>query len=638
MTVISRVIHTLPGLRRREGEPPPALLDRAGNILHWGPELWPVWQRTAAETIGLALGQILVPLDQPSLPELASLLPNRGWQSIVAVVRCNTGPPSVARAEISHTGDRLELRLEPLHALRADADAAPAPREAQLLRAVLENVPGFCYTIDHDFVFTSSEGAGLRLLNLTPGEVVGTNLLDWWTTRALTYEPLICHLKALAGIACSYHDVCLGRSIEYALRPLTDDRGSIIGAIGVGIDVTDRERSREERAKLVAHLRQSQKMEAVGRLAGGVAHVFNNYLTCIMGNLSLLEDMLKPGPEAPQYLAEANSAVDSAANLTRQLLAFSRKQVISPRALSLSALVERIAGILERMIGGRIRLSTVCPTDLWHVKADPSQLEQVLVNLVVNARDAISGQGDIVIETRNVDVSALASRAPEALTGPYYVALSVRDSGRGLSDVVRARLFEPFFTTKDAGAGTGLGLATVFGAVQENGGIISVDSELGRGSTFHVYLPRVEPGPSQGPSVLPSSPPSSTLVGGTETILLVEDEPSVLELANCTLQQLGYNVLPCAGSDEALHTFATYQTRIQLLLTDVVMPRMNGRDLASRICALSPGISVLFSSGYGENILARQAFAHNGSSFISKPYRPRELAAKVRELLDQRRH
>jgi two-component system, cell cycle sensor histidine kinase and response regulator CckA len=498
-------------------------------------------------------------------------------------------------------------------------------------------MPGYCYTVNRDLVFTSSAGKGLAALNLRAGQVIGVNLRDLWGTRTDTYEPLVCHLKALAGIPATYKDVCLGRSLEYLIRPLRDGEGNVVGAIGVAVDVTDLEDARQEQGRLAAQLRQAQKMEAVGRLAGGVAHDFNNFLTCIMGNLSLLEAAIPRGSEAESFLVQANAAVDSAASLTRQLLAFSRKQVISPRPIDLGSLVERLSKILERLVGDRIGVRIECDPGLWSVNADPGQIEQVLVNLVMNARDAIAGDGQIVIETRNLDLSGPGASLPEALRPGPYVALSVKDTGRGLSDVERGRLFEPFFTTKDVGEGTGLGLATVYGAVQQNGGAITVDSELGKGTTFRILLPRVDAAASQEAALGGVRGGPAAVAGGTETVLLVEDEPLVLELAHRTLQQLGYNVLPCATPDEALRTFGEYQSRIELLVTDLVMPRMNGKELAARITALSPGVPVLFSSGYGENIIAKQGVIDDGLNFIGKPYRPRELAAKVRALLDRRR-
>jgi signal transduction histidine kinase len=621
---------------------PRAYIDREGVVSGWDPAFDSLWGRSAEQAMGRKINQLLVALEPSALPDLADVQRTGAWSGIVALLPTNGNAPRASgiRLARSDAPDAIELQLAPLAVLIDEAPTSDAPldvgRDLQRLAAILEFMPGFCYTVDRNLVFTSSSGKGLEVLNLRPGQVIGVNLRDLWGTREDTYEPLVCHLKALAGIPSHYKDVCLGRSLEYLIRPLRDDAGQIVGAIGVGVDVTDIQYARQEQTKLTAQLLQSQKVEALGRLAGGIAHDFNNFLTCIMGNLALLERYVARDSEAHAFLGQANAAVDSAASLTRQLLAFSRKQVISPRPINLSALVERMGKILVRLIGDRIQLHVDCSGELWNVNADPGQLEQVVINLVMNARDAIAEEGRILIETRNLGANHPETALPEPLSPGDYVALSVTDSGRGMSDVVRARLFEPFFTTKDIGEGTGLGLATVYGAVQQNGGGISVESELGKGSTFRILLPRVDLATSEE---APASgrKGSVAVAGGTETILLVEDEPLVLELAQRTLQQLGYNVLPCASPDEALRVFAEYQTRIELLVTDLVMPRMNGKELAGRISALSPGVSVLFSSGYGENIIAKQGIIDDGLHFIGKPYRPRELALKVRCLLDQRR-
>jgi signal transduction histidine kinase/ActR/RegA family two-component response regulator len=620
---------------------PTAWLDCAGKVRRWDAGLAERWGRPEGRALGLPVAQLLVPLEPRALPDLERAPVGDSWLGTAALVPADQSVPrtsGVSLRRVETNGWELSLlpTAEPeLARLDTGVPGNQAHHDEQRLAAVLERMPGFCYTVNRELVFTSSAGGGLSHLNLRPGQVVGMSLYDLWGTREASYEPLVCHLRALAGIPSTYQDFCLGRSLEYQIRPLRAAAGQVVGAIGIGFDVSDRERAREQEAKLTAQLRQAQKMEAIGRLAGGVAHDFNNFLTCIMGNLSLLEGRVSK--EAEVCLAEANVAVDSAASLTRQLLAFSRKQVISPRPIHLGSLVERLSRILQRLVGDRIRLRTHSAAELWSVNADPGQLEQMLVNLVTNARDAISDEGEVWIETRNITLGAAGEQpTPEHLAPGDYVQLAVRDSGRGLSDVVRARLFEAFFTTKDQGAGTGLGLASVYGAVQQNGGAIHVDSELGKGATFRILLPRVAAASSEeAPRNFSSAPAMS---GGTETILLVEDEPSVLELAHCTLQQLGYNVLPCSGPDEALRTFGAYQSRIELLVTDVVMPRMNGRELAARINALRPGISVLFSSGYGENIISRHGSADDSLHFIAKPYRPRELAAKVRVLLDQRRH
>ncbi|HEX2731704.1 MAG TPA: ATP-binding protein [Polyangiaceae bacterium] len=508
----------------------------------------------------------------------------------------------------------------------------------QRFRTLLGHLPGFCYTVDRDLVFRSSDGAGLRALNLEEGQVVGTKLTALWGTTDPTYEPYACHLRALQGIPQTYQDVCLGRSLEYRLEPLHDADGTITGVIGIGFDVTERELAKSERARLSAQLRQAQKLEAIGRLAGGVAHDFNNLLTCIIGNLELAARSLGVDSPAKRHITEAVAAADSAATLTQQLLAFGRKQVIEPRPLSLSRLIERVQGMLRRLIGESITLKTQCQRELWSVMADPGQLEQVLVNLVINARDAISVHGEIEVETRNLTLPAAELGLPATLQPGRYVELRVKDNGRGMSDVVRARLFEPFFTTKENGEGTGLGLATVYGAVHQNGGTIVVESELGKGSTFRIFLPVVdaEAAVVNAATSHPPRPELDEMPGGNETILLVEDEPMLLELAHCTLRQLGYTVLPCASADEALRTSSELSGEIDLLVTDVVMPRMNGRELASRLRALRPNTAVLFSSGYGENVIAKQGVLEPGFDLLRKPYRPSELAERVRGALGRR--
>jgi len=504
----------------------------------------------------------------------------------------------------------------------------------QRFEAMLSHLPSFCYTVDRELVFTSSVGSGLANLQLKPGQVVGKSLLDLWGTSDPEYEPFACHRAALNGETTSYRDVCMGRSLEYELWPLRDDSGAVIGVIGVGLDVTERDAAKEQQVKLSERLRQAGKMEAIGRLAGGVAHDFNNLLTCIIGNLTLAERQMRVSSEAAaRHLVEANNAADSAAALTRQLLAFGRRQVIEPRTIDLSSLVSRVEGMLRRLIGESIVLRTRCAEGLWNVEADPGQIEQALVNLVVNARDAITANGEICIETRNLEVEAPLLTGPANLKPGEYVVLSVSDNGHGMSDAVRAHLFEPFFTTKQTGYGTGLGLATVHGAVDQSGGLVAVESTLGRGATFKIFLPRsfhelADTDVRAGASDQADAP------GGSERILLVEDDPLVLEFAHCTLQQLGYDVLACSSADEALRRLAEQTERVDLLLTDVVMPLMNGKELAARVSALTPGIAVLYCSGYGEGIVAQPGAPDDALNFIAKPYRPAELALKVRAVLD----
>jgi len=375
-------------------------------------------------------------------------------------------------------------------------------------------------------------------------------------------------------------------------------------------------------------------MESVGQLAGGIAHDFNNLLTCIMGNVALAIDLTEPQSRTAVMLRGAASAADSAATLTRQLLAFSRKQVIEPRPLKLDELVERVQTMLRRLIGQEVTLKCSSVEDLWFVCADPGQLEQILVNLVVNARDAISGKGTIVISTENQELEENDCSVGQLAPG-QYVHMTVKDDGQGMSEQVRLKLFEPFFTTKELGEGTGLGLATVYGSIQQNGGEITVQSALGEGSEFHIYLPRVAAPMGIRKEETPTRPSDRVASGGSEHILLVEDEVSVLELSQRALESLGYHVYACPSADEALRLLENNDRRIDLVVTDVVMPRINGKELAGRIAALHPGMPILFTSGYGESIIATNGVIDSDLHFLAKPYRPAQLARKVREVLDE---
>lgn len=640
MSVLMTVATPLRLERPQSDEDAPVVIAKATlgfdwAFLDWNPGLQQLTNLSPAQGVGCSIGSVFVALLPRYLPSLDELRHSLTWSGKVAVLTTNHGlPPLVdVRLSIGHAGESIDCVVLAQRAptTNPESKTLQAHIDQQRFQLLVDHMPAFIYTTDRQLTFTSSVGAGLAKLSLAPGQVVGMNLLDIWGVRDPSYEPLACHLRVLAGSEHErYLDVCAGRTLEYHLRPLRDLEGAVIGLVSNGLDVTEHTHAMEEREKLQTQLRQAQKMEAIGRLAGGVAHDFNNLLTCIMGNLSLAALEAPPNSPLAAYLDGASAAADSAAQLTRQLLAFGRKQVIQPRPTNLTSLVERMQGMLQRLLGESITLHVDCANDLGQVHADPGQLEQVLINLVVNARDAITGDGQIWIETRNVDNANDAANEKG-----QSVMLSVRDSGRGMSDVVRAHLFEPFFTTKDVGAGTGLGLATVYGTVQQNGGVITVDSTLGEGSTFRVYLPRLEVAHCEQPREAVSEP-SLRPKGGTETVLLVEDEPLLLDLANCSLQQLGYNVIPCGSAEEGLRQVRENRSPIDLLMTDVVMPRMNGRELAARVTAIQPGVAVLFSSGYGEDIITKQGVLDEGLNFIGKPYRPIELAVKVRAVLDAR--
>ena len=388
-------------------------------------------------------------------------------------------------------------------------------------------------------------------------------------------------------------------------------------------DVSERHRAEAERAALETRLRQSQKMEAVGRLAGGVAHDFNNLLTAITGSLALALRDVAPDNRAHRWLKETDKAAWRAATLTHQLLAFSRQQVIAPRVVDLRAVIEGAGSMLARMIGEDVRLDFRVADEPCLVEVDQGQLEQVLLNLAANARDAMPDGGTIAIEVARARGEASGERSPR---GPSVV-LSVSDTGQGMSEDVQAHIFEPFFTTKAAGSGTGLGLAMVYGAVEQNGGSIEVASVPGRGSTFRIRLPE-----TRGPKA-PRHAPEAELPRGSETVLLVEDETAVREVTREQLESLGYRVLACANADEALASAARHVEPLHLLLTDVVMPGMNGRELAERLAQSRPGLRVLYSSGYGEDVIARHGVLVPGVLLLQKPYARPKLAGLLRTAL-----
>ena len=409
---------------------------------------------------------------------------------------------------------------------------------------------------------------------------------------------------------------------EATISPIRNNSGAITGFVAIKRDVT-------ERLQLEDQLRQAQKLESVGRLAGGVAHDFNNLLTVINGYSELLIEGMKAPNPLRGYAEAIGKAGERAASLTRQLLAFSRKQMIQPRRLDLNTTIRECAPMLQRLIGEDIVLETHLDSVVGQVMADPDQIHQVLMNLAGNARDAMPDGGKLDIQTMNVDLDAADGAAldPDRTPG-RYVLMTVRDTGHGMDETTRQHIFEPFFTTKETGKGTGLGLSTVYGIVRQSGGWLDVSSALGVGTVFEVYLPHVGEGP-----VAETSVAGKPTTGGSETILVVEDQEAVRSFTKAALKQYGYRIVEASDGEQAVAIAGRYPAEIHLLLTDVVLPGMNGKELSGRLKGLLPNLKVLFTSGYPADVIAHRGVLDPGVAFLPKPFSPDELAAKVRDVL-----
>ena len=396
-------------------------------------------------------------------------------------------------------------------------------------------------------------------------------------------------------------------------------------------DITERERAERRRVALEEQLRQAHKMEAIGQLAGGIAHDFNNLLTIINGYSDLLINTVPPSDPIRGPVAEIRNAGERARTLTRQLLMFSRQQVLEPKVLDLNAVVRGSETMLRRLIEADVHLTTTLQPQLHCIKADAGQLEQTLLNLCVNARDAMPRGGSLTIETGDVTLRAAdADTLPEVPAGDY-VRLSVSDTGSGIDAATKAKVFEPFFTTKGPGKGTGLGLAVVFGVVKQCGGHVHVTTELGRGTTFALYFPRV----LEAIAPAPPSEPATVSPRGHETIFLVEDDDAVRNLARITLQRSGYHVIEAGDGEEAVRLLREYDGPLHLLVSDIVMPKIGGRELAGLVDAMRPGVKVLYLSGYTDDAVLKLGIVDAELNFLQKPFSPSTLAAAVRRIMDR---
>jgi two-component system, cell cycle sensor histidine kinase and response regulator CckA len=446
-------------------------------------------------------------------------------------------------------------------------------------------------------------------------------------------DPVHQVLQEKTIVNSSKHSIIIHRDgreayVDHSAAPLKDEQANLCGVVLVFRDVSDRKRAQAEMFEREEQLRQARKMEAVGQLAGGIAHDFNNTLTAVLGYADLLLRESGVSDSSRRRLEAIKSGGEHAAALTAQLLAFSRKQMLQPKVLNLNDLVSQSLVLLDRLIGEHIKILPSLQQDPWRIKVDPNQIQQVVMNLAINAADAMASGGTMTIETSNVTLDEQYARHHVCVVPGDYVMLAVSDTGHGIDKAIQSRVFEPFFTTKDKAKGAGIGLATVFGIVKQSGGNIWVYSEPGLGTTFKVYLPVI----SETVKVTPKA--VSVMPGGTETILLVEDEECVRAVAKEMLETSGYNVLVAKDGVDALKVCQQSGSAIDLLLSDVIMPHMNGQELARRALAVKPDLRVLFMSGYTDDAIVHHGVIDNSAHFIQKPFSTEAFLVKIRNVFN----
>ena len=551
---------------------------------------------------------------------------SRMWASIKArAVRDKAG-------DIHHFEGLLEDITERKHVEQALQESE------KRYRTILNEMSEGYHEVDLAGNFIFFNEAFLNIFGYSKDEMQDTSFSSYTADETITKKIFRAHNETYrTGVPIQNFDCDIlrkdgeRRTLEFYASLVKDPKGVPIGFRGIVRDITQTRQAEMEREKLQGQLTQAQKMESVGRLAGGVAHDFNNMLGVILGHAELALQKARNKQDPCPNLEKIQTAARRSADLTKQLLAFARKQVIEPKVMDLNQTVEDMLSMLRRLIGEDIDLSWVPTRELWPVKMDPSQVDQILANLCVNARDAITGVGKLTIETGIKTFDPAYCEDHDGFIPGDFVMLAVSDDGCGMNNETLENLFEPFFTTKEMGKGTGLGLATVYGIVKQNHGFINVYSEPDQGTTFRIYLPRQHVSAEKTDAATLSQVPIPT---GNETILLVEDEPDILEMTRTMLEQKGYSVLSASTPVAAVEIARAQTDGIHLLITDVIMPEMNGRDLAEQIKALFPKIELLFMSGYTANVIVHQGMLNDGVAFLQKPFSIMDLARKVREILD----
>jgi PAS domain S-box-containing protein len=536
--------------------------------------------------------------------------------------------------QLSEANDNLRQTNEKLaREIEEHKQTEEALRREQLFsKSVIDSLPGIFYLYTYPelkLILWNKEHESL--LGYEDEEIGGRHITDWHVPEskdAILNTIEIVMTKGSASIEASLLKKD-GRLIPFILTGVKFETQGQLYLMGIGIDITERKQAEAEAEKLQVQLTQVQKMESVGRLAGGIAHDFNNMLGVILGYSELVLERVEAGQPMYSALQGIQQAALRSADLTRQLLAFARKQTVAPKVLNLNETVAGMLSMLRRLIGENISLAWLAGENLWPIKMDPTQIDQILANLCVNARDAIGDTGKVTIRTDNVFVNEAYCAEHAGSVPGEHVLLTLSDNGRGMDRETLSHLFEPFFTTKEMGKGTGLGLATVYGIIKQNNGFIDVYSEPGQGTTFKMYLPRYV-AKNERLSEPESTKPTAL---GHEIILLVEDEPMVLEMTAAMLEHQGYTVLPVISPGEAIRLAREHAGEIHLLMTDVIMPEMNGRELANNLLSLYPDLKHLFMSGYTAEVIAHHGVLDEEVQFIQKPFTMQELAAKVRSVL-----
>ena len=558
-----------------------------------------------------------------------------GEEAIAAVLRAGARD-CVLKSNLTRLGFVVARELEEAVTRRAHREAEEALRRSEReFRTLVEHAPGAIVITDEDgrivlvnglvevlFGYQRSELLGHPVEMLVPERFRGAHLSHRGAYHSLPSQRLMGGGLDLVARRRDGSEF----PVEVSLSPFESEDG--LRVISVLHDISERKCAEVAKELLEEELRQAQKMEAVGQLAGGIAHDFNNLLTVISGYTEIMLRRLGHEAAGSKEIAEISKAAKRAARLTRQLLAYSRKQILEPRVLDLNDVVTETKTMLGRLIGEHIELSTTLAEDLGSISADAGQIEQIIMNLVVNARDAMPQGGTLLLETRNLTLAeALHHQASDVPPGDY-VLLTVADSGQGMDAATVGRIFEPYYTTKARDAGTGLGLSTVYGIVVQSGGHIEVESELGLGTTFRLYFPRV----AEDAEAFSPKPPDERSLMGSETILLVEDEEALREVGREMLELYGYTVMLAADGAAGLELAQNHPQPIQLLMTDILMPKMGGIELAERLSTLRPEMKVLYTSGYNDSGESLQKVA--GAQYLQKPYAMEELARTLRELLD----